>query len=197
MSDHHSGPGKNEGGFSLFELLVVTVVIGIMITALGTVVAANQRVLVAQRFQTRADEGVRVGLAIAETAMRTAGANPFNLVYTAVDPNPLGAAQWDNVRVRADFSPGDGDLADLYEDVRLWVANDTMFARWSTAGLAEPVATPVRSLQFNYFGANGAAITTVAGMPAATRVRIIVTAPANQQGTRLLRRTGWVYLRNR
>jgi Tfp pilus assembly protein PilX len=184
-------------GFSLVKLLVATIVLTVLIVAMGGALVANQREYVTGRFWRRADEATRSALILAETTLRTAGANPMSAAFTALDPNPLAHATWDNVRVRGDFGPPDGDVADLHEDVQLWVANDTMFARWSTAGAAEPVAVPVQSLAFAYFAADGTAITTAGTIGQATRVRITVTAPADVQGTKLLRRSGWVYLRNR
>jgi prepilin-type N-terminal cleavage/methylation domain-containing protein len=192
-----STPPRGRRGFSLVELLVAMIVMTVLITALGSALVANQREYVTGRFWRRADEAARSALIVAETTLRATGANPMSATFTALDPNPLAHATWDNVRVRGDFTTADGDVADLYEDVQLWVANDTMFARWSTAGAAEPVAAPVRSLAFDYFRADGTAVTTTATIGQATRVRITVAAPANVQGTNLFRRSGWVYLRNR
>jgi prepilin-type N-terminal cleavage/methylation domain-containing protein len=188
---------RRRRGFTLVELLVAMIVFTVIVVAIGNSLAASQREYVSGRFWRRADEAARSALILAETTLKAAGANPLSAAFTAIDPNPLSHAGWDNVRVRGDFGTPDGDVADLNEDVQLWVANDTLFARWSTAGAAEPVAIPVRSLLFEYFTATGAAVTTTAAIGTAARVRITVTAPANATGTRLLRRSAWVYLRNR
>ena len=194
-----------KAGFSLLEMLVSTVLLMAVMTALGTTMVVQQRDYISQRYWRRADEAARSALAVVETAVRNAGSNPRQIanLFTALSPpgslhpNPMAAGSWNNVQVRADFNPTDGDVLDLYEDVRVWAANDTMFVRWTAAGAAEPVAMPVRSLAFQYFRHDGSQVTTLGTIGEATRVRVTVTAPVGLTGTRTLRRSGWVYLRNR
>lgn len=196
---------RGRAGFSLLEMLVSTVILMAVMTALGTTMVVQQRDYISQRYWRRADEAARSALAVVETAVRNAGANPRQIasLFTSLSPpgslhpNPMGAGQWNNVQVRADFNPTDGDVLDLYEDVRVWAANDTMFVRWTAAGSAEPVAMPVRTLAFQYFRHDGSQVTTLGTIGEATRVRVTVTAPVGLTGTRTLRRSGWVYLRNR
>jgi prepilin-type N-terminal cleavage/methylation domain-containing protein len=192
-----SGSPLGRAGFSLIELLVAMVVMTAILGALGSALVVNQREWLSGRFWRRADEAARSALIVTETALRGAGANPMSATLTAIDPNPLAHATWDNVRVQADFGPADGDVNDLYENVQLWTANDTLYARWSTSGAAEAVAVPVRALTFAYFRSDGTQVTTAGTIGEATRVRVTVTAPGNGTGARLLRRSGWVYLRNR
>lgn len=198
-------PPRGRAGFSLLEMLVSTVLLMAVMTALGTTMVVQQRDYISQRYWRRADEAARSALAVVETAVRNAGANPRQIatLFTSLTPpgslhpNPLAAGQWNNVQVRADFNPTDGDVLDLYEDVRVWAANDTMFVRWIAGGAAEPVAMPVRTLAFQYFRHDGSQVTTLGTIGEATRVRVTVTAPVGLTGTRTLRRSGWVYLRNR
>jgi len=196
---------SGQAGFSLLEMLVSTVLLMAVMTALGTTMVVQQRDYISQRYWRRADEAARSALAVIETAVRNAGSNPRQIatLFTSLipagslHPNPLVAGQWNNVQVRADFNPTDGDVLDLYEDVRVWAVNDTMFVRWTTVGAAEPVAMPVRTLAFEYFRHDGSQVTTLGTIGEATRVRVTVTAPVGLTGTRTLRRSGWVYLRNR
>ena len=197
-------PG-GRAGFSLLEILISTVLLMIVMSALGGTMVVQQRQYISQRYWRRADEAARSALAVIETAVRNAGSNPLQVgtLFTSLTPagelhpNPLNAGQWNNVQVRGDFNPADGDVLDLYEDVRVWAANDTMFVRWTAAGAAEPVATPVRTLTFEYFRHDGVPVTTLGAIGTATRVRVTVNAPVGLTGTRTLRRSGWVYLRNR
>ncbi len=184
-------------GFTLVELLVAVILLSVILGALGQTLVATQREYVTGRYWRRADEAARAALVVAETALRAAGANPRGITFTSLEPNPLAHATWDNVRVRGEFHNADGDVADMYEDVRLWVENDTLFARWSATAQPEPVAAPVRSILFEYFNTAGTQITTAGTIGQATRVRITVEAPADAPGVKLLRRSGWVYLRNR
>jgi|GEM_PF-2375154 len=196
---------SGQAGFSLLEMLVSTVLLMAVMTALGTTMVVQQRDYISQRYWRRADEAARSALAVIETAVRNAGSNPRQIatLFTSLipagslHPNPLVAGQWNNVQVRADFNPTDGDVLDLYEDVRVWAVNDTMFVRWTAVGAAEPVAMPVRTLAFEYFRHDGSQVTTLGTIGEATRVRVTVTAPVGLTGTRTLRRSGWVYLRNR
>lgn len=196
---------RGRAGFSLLEMLVSTVILMTVMSALGGAMVVQQRQFISQRYWRRADEAARSALAVVETAVRNAGSNPRQVgtLFTSLSPpgtllpDPMGTGQWNNVQVRADFNPADGDVLDLYEDVQVWVANDTLFVRWTASGSAEPVAMPVRTLVFEYFRHDGTQVTTLGALGEATRMRVTVTAPVGLTGTRTLRRSGWVYLRNR
>ena len=99
------------------------------------------------------------------------------------------------MRVRSDLN-SDGDVSDQLEDVRIRVENDTMFVKWYGAGPEVAAAYPVRSLTFEYFNTSGTAITTSAGIPNATRVRLTIAVPKEEGSSILRRRQSWVYLRN-
>ena len=186
----------NRRGVTLVELMVVTVLLVVVISGIAGILVSQQREFVGHRATRRAEESLRAALGVSASVLRTEGANPYGITFTALEPNPMAQPTWNNVGVRSDFDAADGDVADPGEDVRLWTANDTMFARWTAGGATEAVAAPVRGLSFTYFRPDGTEITSAADVPLAVRVRVTATAPADAQTTRLIRRSAWVYLRN-
>jgi type II secretory pathway pseudopilin PulG len=183
-------------GVTLVEIMVVTLLLVIVIAGIAGILVHQQREFVGHRATRRAEGSLHAALGVASSVLRTAGANPYGITFTALEPNPMAQPSWSNVVARSDFAPADGDVADVGEDVRLWTANDTMFARWTAGGATEAVAAPVRGLSFTYFRPDGTEITSAADVPLAVRVRVTATAPADAQTTRLIRRSAWVYLRN-
>ena len=97
--------------------------------------------------------------------------------------------------MRSDLD-ADADLADDFEDVQFHVASDTMYVRWRAGAPSQAAAYPVRSLTFEYFTTDGTPVTTTAGIPNATRVRLTVAVPKQPGSPLMLRRQSWVYLRN-
>jgi hypothetical protein len=132
------------------------------------------------------------------TVLRTARSDPFGTGSALLDPDPRGHGAYDNLRVKADFNPADGDFNDLLEDVSLWVDGDTLKVRWMAGGASEILAHPVDSLRFSYHRSDGTQIMTASQIPSATsRVNIVIGAGkgARSQGQETIE--SWAYLRNR
>lgn len=188
-------------GFTLAELLVSLVLLGIVLTSVMGVVLSMQRGYVRQREAARTEDALRVAETAIVTIMRTAGSNPRGILgFNAprILASPRGHTTFDEVRVVSDFNPPDGDVADRLEDVFVSIANDTLYIRWQAGvGVGEQVAYPVRSLLFEYYTAAGTVPLTAAEIGLARRVRFILTAPRHSRTTALARRETWVYLRNR
>jgi prepilin-type N-terminal cleavage/methylation domain-containing protein len=187
---------QRRSGFTLIESMIALGLFAVVGTALTSLVLSTQRDYVSQRERVQAEETIRAVESMLSRVLRTARVDPRRLGIGQLDVNPSGSAVWDNVRVRSDFNPVDGDVADPLEDVQLQVVNDTLMVRWQTGGAFEPAAYPVRSLRFFYHATDGTALTTTATAAAAKRVRIVITVPGIDDPTLLRRRETWVYLRN-
>ena len=183
-------------GFTLIESLIALGLLAVVGTALTSLVLRTQRDYVSQRERMQAEETIRSIESLLSRVLRTARVDPRRLNIGRLDADPMGSGVFDNLRVRSDFNPVDGDVLDPLEDVLLRVRNDTLLVRWTALGLLEPAAYPVRSLRFFYHATDGTALTTTATAAAAKRVRIVITVPGIEDPTLLRRRETWVYLRN-
>jgi prepilin-type N-terminal cleavage/methylation domain-containing protein len=188
---------KGRAGFTIVELLISLTLLAVVLGSLTGVIVSMQRGYIRQRETAATDASLRMAEATLATILRAAGADPRNAGLGLLDPNPLAHALFDNVRVRADYNPADGDANDLLEDVQAWTLNDTLYVRWQAGGTGLPVAAPVRGMLFQYFAANGTMLTTPAQIVGATRVKVILIAPRHSRTNALARRDSWVYLRNR
>ena len=191
---------RNSRGFSLVELIVSLGLLGVVMTSVTGVVLSMQRGYIGQREVARAEDALRVGEMTLVTVLRMAGATPMDITASpapGIDPNPLGAASFNNLRVISDHNPADMDANDLLEDVLVWVQADTMYVRWQAGQTAAPIAYPVRSLAFEY-DSSGTPLTVAADIArAANRVKVTLTAPRHPNTGALIRRETWIHLRNR
>jgi prepilin-type N-terminal cleavage/methylation domain-containing protein len=190
----------SRAGYTLVELMVAMVLLAVVMVALFGTIMSVQRDYSRQRDTMKASETLRYAEGVVSSVLRAAESNPRGIDSTLVrlDPNPLNRAAFDNIRVRADFNPADGDVNDPLEDVLLSTANDTLYVRWRASGPVEPLAYPVRSLRFDYYSATGVALTQRAQVDTAKRVKVTMTAPGNSKTPGgLYQKEAWVFLRNR
>jgi hypothetical protein len=179
-------------------MLVALMMLGLLLSPLlGTILSA-QNGFVASRERARAAGNVRYAHLSLTRYMRLAGSSPTGLPLPGIDPDPDGNGLFDDVRLRADYNPPDGDIEDLGEDLLFFVQADTMFVQAGTAGAAEPYLIGVDSLSFEYFDRYGATITDRA-LVATHAISSSVTIRARGESSydpakRLL--TGQVRLRN-
>ena len=200
MSRSRSGRPRGIGrrrraGFSLAEIIVAMTLLGVVTGALMKTIIGVMRSYGDQTQASRSTESLRAAELLVTRTLRQARADARNTGNALINPDPLAAGAFNNVRVRSDLN-SDADLADALEDVQIHVASDTMFVRWQAGGTAQAAAYPVRSLQFEYFNTGGTAITTAGGIPNATRVRVTIAVPKKPGSNVLVRRQSWVYLRN-
>ena len=124
---------------------------------------------VADQWLQRADAVVAVGVVF------------FRLLGQAVveggHPFALAHGVFDNIRVRSDFNPADGDIADPLEDALVYTSADTLYVRWRAGTPPQAVAYPVRSIRFEYFAADNTPIVTPALIPSAAKAKYTITAP--------------------
>jgi prepilin-type N-terminal cleavage/methylation domain-containing protein len=186
---------SRESGFTLIELIISMVLLGIMLAALfGTVTHTQQR-YVQQRITTRSHETLGMAEQTLVRLFRSARSDPKEVKLSGITPNPLDHATWDNVAIRSDFNPADGDVNDLMEDVQLSTANDTLFVRWQKNGATTPMAYPVRSILFEYYSTSGVKLNNVADVVGAARVKFTISVPG-KPGAPIATRTTWATIRN-
>jgi prepilin-type N-terminal cleavage/methylation domain-containing protein len=186
----------SRSGFTLIESLIALGLLAVVGTAITALVLSTQRDYVEQRERVQAEETIRSVESLLTRVLRTARVDPRRLNIGRLDADPDGSGVFDDLRVRSDFNPVDGDVLDPLEDVQIRVVNDTLQVRWQAVGMFEPAAAPIRSVRFFYHATDGTALTTPATAATAKRVRIVITVPGIDDPTLLRRRETWVYLRN-
>jgi prepilin-type N-terminal cleavage/methylation domain-containing protein len=187
---------RRRSGFTLIESLIALGLLAVVGTALTSLVLTTQRDYVSQRERLRAEETIRSVESLLTRVLRTARVDPRRLNIGRLDADAIGSGAFDNLRVRSDFNPVDGDVLDPLEDVLVRVQNDTLLVRWQAMGALEPAAYPVRSVRFFYHATDGTPLVTAATAATAKRVRIVITVPGIEDPSLLRRRETWVYLRN-
>jgi prepilin-type N-terminal cleavage/methylation domain-containing protein len=187
-----------ESGFSLIELIIAMVLLGIILAALFGTVTHSQKRYVEGRATIRTHETLGLVEQTMTRLFRSARSDPQEKKLSGITPNPLNHSVWDNVAIRSDFNPADGDVDDLMEDVEFSLAtppNDTLYVRWKKGEPITAMAYPVRSLLFQYYATNGTLLTSVPEIVGAARVKITITVPG-KPGAPLITRAIWVTIRN-
>jgi prepilin-type N-terminal cleavage/methylation domain-containing protein len=191
-----TGNRSRQAGFTLIELMISIVLLGIMLAALFGTVTRTQQSYTHQRASTRSHETLGMAEQTIARLFRSAPADPLEKKLSGISANPLNHATWDNVGIKADFNPADGDVDDMMEDVLVSTANDTLFMRWQKNGATTAAAYPVRSILFEYYSQAGVPMTNPADIVVgAARVKFTLTVPG-KPGAPLATRTTWVTIRN-
>ncbi len=188
--------GGRRSGVTLVEMLVT---LGLLSVVMGTVtgmILRTQREYTRQREAIRLQENMRNAEMVIARLLRTAAVDPLGLSIGRVDIDPLAHGTFDNVRVRSDFNPADGDVLDALEDALVYTSDDTLYVRWQAGAVPQPIAYPVRSLLFEYFAADDTPITSQALIANAAKAKYTVTAPAKPGDAAIKSRIAWVHFRN-
>jgi hypothetical protein len=172
-----NGVAGRRAGFSTIGMIVAFVLLGLLLAPmLGTILSA-QRGFVESRDRARAAGNVRYAHLSLTRFMRLAGSSPVGLPLPGIDPDPGGDGVFNDVRLRSDYNPPDGDIDDAGEDLTFFLRADTMFVKSGEAGAEEPFLIGVDSLAFEYFDREGAAITDPARVgPRAMTVDVTIRA---------------------
>jgi type II secretory pathway pseudopilin PulG len=185
-------------GFTIVGMIVAFVVLGLVLSPLVRTLLTAQEGFVTSRQRAQTASSVRYAHLALTRFMRNAGSSPYRLPIEGVDPDPGADGVFDDVRLRADYNPADGDTNDPGEDLTFYVRADTMFMRSGGADLEQPYLIGVDSLAFEYYDRNGIVITDPDRVTErAASARIVVrgrVGPAAKNSVRTL--TGWVRLRN-
>ncbi len=184
-------------GFSLLELVISLLLLGLILGSLFGAVISSQRSFTRQQTTLRSQEALRVAEMIIANVLRTARADPNDTGGGLLDPDPFNSGVYNTVRARADFNPPDRDFDDPLEDVTVGVRNDTLLVIWQSGGAVQRLAHPVDSVLFEYFNDAGTALTTDAQVSGATKVRLTIVAAEDPLSGSAERRVSWIYLRNR
>ena len=169
------------GGFSTLGMIISLVLLGLFLSPLlGTVISA-QRGFVTTQERARATGNMRYGHLALTRIMRVAGSSPSTTSVQAIDPDPDGNGNFDDVRLRADYNPPDGDTNDPGEDFTYFLQADTMFVRVGAAGTPQPYLIGVDSLAFEYFDRDGVEITDAARIAARGAISARITLRARSE----------------
>ena len=188
---------RARAGFTLVEMIVSLTLSSLVIAVFFGTVANLQRQYRGQRDTRMAEDALRAAEQVLRTVLQSAGADPRLTGLALLDPDPLNTGSFDNIRVKSDLNPPDGDFDDMLEDVRVRVLADSLMVQWTSAGSFQALVYPVRSIQFEYFDAAGAAITNPANVGTAKSVRLTISAPESPVSNTLRSRQTWVFLQNR
>jgi hypothetical protein len=200
MSDQRwiKGVAGRRAGFSTIGMIVAFVLLGLLMAPmLGTILSA-QRGFVESRDRARAAGSVRYAHLALTRFMRLAGSSPIGLPLPGIDPDPDGNGIFDDVRLRSDYNPPDGDIDDPGEDLTFFLRVDTMFVKSGDDGEEEPFLIGVDSLAFEYFDREGLLLTDPARIsPRAMTVSVTIRARGDQYADPAERTlSGLVRLRN-
>lgn len=187
---------RNRSGVTLVEMLVTLVLLSIVMGTVTGMVTRTSRDYTRQREAVRVQENVRTAELVLTRLLRSGSVDPFSQDIGSIDIDPLAHGKFDNIRVRSDFNPADGDVADLLEDALVYTAGDTLYVRWQAGAVPEAVAFPVRSLVFEYFAADDAPITSQALIGMAAKAKYTVSVPVKPGDATLKERVTWVHFRN-
>ena len=187
---------RRRAGLTLIEMLISFALLSIVMGTVTGMIMKTQVDYTRQREAIRLQENMRVAELTLLRLLRSAAVDPLSKNIGGVDIDPLAHGVFDNIRIRSDFNPADGDIADPMEDALVYTSSDTMYVRWRAGTPPQPVAYPVRSIRFEYFAADNTPITTQALIPGAAKAKYTVTAPAKPGDPTLKRRISWVHFRN-
>jgi prepilin-type N-terminal cleavage/methylation domain-containing protein len=149
---------NNCSGFSLIELTIVTVILGVVLAIVTQILGSVQRSYTSQQQRIQAQENARVALDQMVRLIRMAGNDPSEINFQAIDPDPDANSSFDSVRIRADWNPGDGVLDDRYEDVIFKTNGSKVYTREPSDAADVEFVDNVGSMAFSYFDANNTAI---------------------------------------
>lgn len=187
---------KRRRGVTIIEMLLSLTMLSIVMASVTALVRRSQIDYTRQRDVVRTQENIRAAELVITRLLRSGAVDPMSTAVGRIDINPLGRPALDNIRVRSDYNPADGDVLDPLEDALVYTSGDTLYVRWQAAAQPQALAYPVRSVVFEYFTEAGVAVTTQAAFPTAATAKYTVTAPIKPGSSTLKRRSSWVYFRN-
>lgn len=172
-----------QAGFTLVELLVVTVIVLITMGLTAGTMMSTQRVYGAQRERNETTHQARAATDMIARLARMAGNNPYKIAMMPIHADPDGNGAPDSIRIQADWNPPDGALDDPYENVTFTVAGTQMFKQEPTDPQPVLFADNIRSVMFSYRDTNNNALTNPVAQAAAIA---FVTITVNTRSTQLV-----------
>jgi Tfp pilus assembly protein PilW len=156
----------NEAGFSLVELMIVSVVLLTILSILAAIVGGVQSNYNARRERSAQMSDATAAMDLITRVLRNAGNNTTQVALTPTGSNRL--------IVKGDWNPADGALDDPFENVEFLVSGDTLnLIDYSGATpITSQITEDIYSIYFQYLDANG---NTTATMAQVSRVRSTIT----------------------
>ncbi len=157
---------NKEQGFTLAELLVATLISGVILGAIATTFVAQSKIYDAQEQVTEMVQSARAAMDMMSREIRLAGYDPTGANFTGITYNTS------QLEVRTDLD-GDGDTSDSNEDITYTYDSSNLQIYRNTGGGAQPLAENIQSFTFAYLDSTGTATTTSANV---RQVQITITA---------------------
>ena len=171
---------SSERGMTMVELLVSSAVMLVVLSVSTTVMTRSSTMFAQQRAALDGRNSAAASVDLLSRLLRQSSCVSATAVYCqSIFPDPDGNNIFDSVRVRADWNPRDGDLADAYEDVLFVVANGTLWKREPSDAALVSFGDQVQSLQFTYTNQNGGPLANPVARPdliGGVTVTIVTTA---------------------
>jgi prepilin-type N-terminal cleavage/methylation domain-containing protein len=161
-------------GFSLIEMLMVTVILGIVMGLVTQILGSIQLTYREQQQIITAQDNARATLDFMTRLIRMAGNNPNNIAnLQAIHPDPDGNNQLDSIRVRADWNPADGALNDRYEDVIFTSGSGFVYTQEPSDAQPVQFAEGLGPVSFSYFdSSNGSIADPIANLGSIAYVQV-------------------------
>ena len=190
-----------ETGFTLIELMIVSVIMVFTIGIIATILANIQKTSSQQQARTEAVNDATAALDMITRLIRAAGNNPAAIdPLVPIDPEAPVGGFYKTIHIQADWcgyitsAPPDGDIEDPYEDVRFFVQNNILMKQ--EASDTDPVEflDNVIDMQFIYYDTNNTMIADpVANIKSVARVDVSIimqsprTAPLTFKSSAFMR----------
>lgn len=172
---------KHPPGFSTLELLIATALLTMVVGTVATLINNLQKGHIAQQDLSEMQQNERYAMDAILRAVRGAGNDPNGIGVVKFDIDPDGNGQHDDLRVRSDFNPPDGDVTDADEVVKFSVSGNILSMTDESTGTASELAQNISSVNFQYFDSAGNATTTVANI---AKVKVTINGISSRRDQR-------------
>lgn len=174
----HMPKWVNEQGFTLMELLVVTVVAGVVMAAIYTTYYSQQKSYVAQEQVAGMQQNLRAAMLFMEREIRMAGCDPTgnaNAGIITADANSVHFTL--DIRGTSEGSDPDGDTDDTNEDIAYSLDDNDGDGDNDLERNDNLIAENIDALDFVYLDEDGTPIATpVAHLSTIRSVQITIVA---------------------
>jgi prepilin-type N-terminal cleavage/methylation domain-containing protein len=189
---------RARAGFTLLEMAIALTMVSVVVGAISVVLVGAQRELTRQRDAMKHEDTVRSVEVLLVRLLRNGRADPRSVGANVakINLNPQARATWNNVRVRSDFNPPDGNVNGELEDVLVDHVGDTVFVRWQAVGATQRYAYPVKLFRIDAYRLDGTPVTDTTLSDLVQKVKLTIDVPKSSSTTEVVRRERWVFLRN-
>jgi Tfp pilus assembly protein PilW len=162
---------RREQGFSLIELLIVSVILVFVLGMMATIVAGVQSSYRTFRERASKHNDALAALNLITRIIRNAGDNTTQTALTATGNNRL--------QIVSDWATTDNALDDRFENVEFYVSNNILYLKDNnTSPSTLELAPNIQSITFAYYDSTGAS-TTVMTDVAMVRVTLTIVGESS------------------